>query len=161
MLQGHTHPIWAIAFRPVGALLASSSEDGTIRLWDIASGACTHLLSGHTKPTWALTFSPDQLRLASGSHDHTVRIWNSYTGQNLATFTGHQDSVWAVAFNPTGTLLASGSDDGACKVWDVNNKTLVHSLRGARLYEGMNIRGITGLNDAQKVTFMALGAIDE
>jgi WD40 repeat protein/transcriptional regulator with XRE-family HTH domain len=161
MLQGHTHPIWAIAFRPDSALLASSSEDGTIRLWDIASGACTHLLSGHTKPTWALTFSPDQLRLASGSHDHTVRIWNSYTGQNLATFTGHQDSVWAVAFNPTGTLLASGSDDGACKVWDVNNKTLVHSLRGARLYEGMNIRGITGLNDAQKVTFMALGAIDE
>ncbi len=161
VLRGHTHPVWAIAFRQDGALLASSSEDGTIRLWDTATGACSHLLNGHTKPTWALAFSPDQLRLASGSHDHTVRIWNSYTGQNLATLTGHQDSVWVVAFNPTGTLLASGSDDGACKVWDVNNKKLAHSLRSARLYEGMNIRGITGLNDAQKITLMALGAIDE
>lgn len=160
-LRGHSNPVWAIAFRQDGGVLASSSEDQTIRLWDVSTGAVLHVLTGHTKPIWALAFSPDEVRLASGSHDHTVRLWNSFTGQNLAVLTEHRESVWAVAFDPAGRLLASGSDDGTCCVWDVNKKTLLHSLRGARPYERMNIRGVTGMSDAQIMTLMALGAVDD
>lgn len=160
VLHGHTHPVWAIAFHPDGAIIASSSEDATIRLWDVASGECRYVLQGHTKPVWAIAFSPDRLHLASGSHDHTVRLWNSYTGQELATLTAHHDTVWLVAFHPSGALLASGGDDGACHIWDVSRKTLARTLRAARLYERMNICGITGVSEAQLTTLKALGAIE-
>ncbi len=159
--RGHTNPVWALAFRPDGTVLGSSSEDQTVRLWEVATGTCLHVLSGHTHPIWTLAFSPDQVTLASGSHDHTVRLWNSYSGRNLAVLEGHSAPVWSVAFSPDGAMLASGSDDGTCIVWDVQRRAQKHTLRGERPYERMNITGVTGVTEAQKVVLRALGAIQE
>ncbi len=105
-----------------------------------------------------MAFSPNSQILASGSHDKTVKLWDVKRGDCLKTYTGHTKEVYAVAFSNDGQTLASGSQDGTIKLWNVKTGKCLKTLRAARLYEGMNITGITGLTEAQKATLKTLGA---
>jgi WD40 repeat protein len=109
---------------------------------------------------WAIAFSVKGSTLASGSGDSNVRLWDVATGECLKTLQGHTKGVRSVAFSPDGRTLASGSEDETIKLWDVNTGECLRTLRAERLYEGMNIKGATGLTQAQKVSLFALGAVE-
>ncbi|KAF2819055.1 WD40 repeat-like protein [Ophiobolus disseminans] len=126
-LQGHSGDVNSAVFFPTGTVLATASDDMTIKLWsllNIIGGAAEPLctLEGHTSWVRATAFSPDGHRLASGSDDKTVRLWDVLTGELLHTFQGHSDWVGALTFSASGSpappLLASGSDDGTVRLWD-------------------------------------------
>ena len=123
-LEGHTSSVRALAAVPVGdrMLLASGSVDGTVRLWDPATGEERAQLEGHTGMVLALAAVPvgDRMLLASGGADRTVRLWDPATGEERARLEGHTRMVRALAAVPVGdrVLLASGSTDRTVRLWD-------------------------------------------
>jgi hypothetical protein len=158
--KGHTSWVWSIAWSPDGQILVSGSEDQTVRCWDVRTGQCLKALYNHTSGIRAVCFSLDGQTLASGSEDQIVRLWDVGTGECLQTLQEHSKGVWSVAFSPDGSTLASSSQDETIKLWDVNTGECLKTLRAERLYEGMNITGVTGLTQAQKATLKALGAVE-
>ena len=129
-LDGHTSRVTKIVFSPDGAMLASTSEDRTIRLWDIATGTHRHTLTGHNSRIYSVAFSPDGLTLASGSENGRIRFWNVTTGQYRVTLEGHSRSVGSVAFSPDGQTLASGSSDRTIRLWNATTGQYRVTLEG-------------------------------
>ena len=87
---GHLGPIFAVAFAPDGATLATVGGDGTVRIWDAGTGAELRHLTGQIS---AVAFAPDGATLATGSSDGTARIWDARTGTELRQVTHSERSV--------------------------------------------------------------------
>jgi WD40 repeat protein len=109
-------------------LLATSSQDGKIHLWDVKSGREVRTLAGDSVGIRRLAFSPDERLLASGSMG-AVRMWNVETGQEVALLEGHTDLVPGLVFSPDGMALASGGEDGTVRLWHVASRQRLLTLR--------------------------------
>ena len=119
VLVGHDSGVDAVAVAPDGRWLVSSGSDGTVRIWDVATGEQRAVLAGHSGPVRAVAVAPDGQWLVSGGSDRTVRIWDVATGEQRAVLAGHSGPVRAVAVAPDGQWLVSGGSDRTVRISDV------------------------------------------
>ena len=104
-LEGHFCLVEAVVFSPDGKLIASGSNDNTVRLWDSSTEAALQTLKGHSGFVTAVMFSPDSKLVASTSWDTTIRLWNSSIGIALHIFKGHSSFVGRTKRSGYGTPL--------------------------------------------------------
>jgi serine/threonine protein kinase len=125
----HRSSVHWVVFDPDGNLLASASEDRTVKIWAVPREREVRTLGGHTGSVNSIAFSPDGRLLASGSSDQTIKLWNTSTWREARTLRGHSAQVYAVAFSQDGKWLASGAGDGTVKVWDATTGDELRSWR--------------------------------
>ncbi|GIL63108.1 hypothetical protein Vafri_17234 [Volvox africanus] len=138
----HTGDVTCVALSPDGTLLATASQDRTVRLYDSDSAQWLATLAGHDgcvtcvawaplPPTPPSTSTSTSLlpRLASVSHDLTIRIWDVDLGGGDAavkatcseTLPGHTDRIRSVAWSPAGDgHLATGAEDNHVCLWKIS-----------------------------------------
>ncbi|MBD1871313.1 NACHT domain-containing protein [Cyanobacteria bacterium FACHB-471] len=129
VLKGHTGWVQAVAFSPDGQLLASGSNDQTIRLWNAQTGQCLKTLQGHTSWVQSVAFSPDGKLLASGSNDQTIGLWDTQTRTCLKVLKGHKGRLLWVAFHPDEGTLISSSEDQTVRIWDIDSGECLHIIQ--------------------------------
>jgi WD40 repeat protein/tetratricopeptide (TPR) repeat protein len=133
-LEGHGDIVWGVVYSPDGKLLASGSNDKTIKIWQ-PNGALVQTINAHNDAITSLSFSGDGQRLATSSLDKSVRVWQrkpnslEFEQQPKYILDGHADGVLSVNYSPDGQILASTSKDKTIKLWD-SNGNLVKILRG-------------------------------
>jgi WD40 repeat protein len=108
-----------VAATPDSNRAITTSDDGTARVWDLATGAELHTLTGHTQGVTAVAATPDSNRAITTSDDGTARIWDLATGTELHTLTGHTQGVTAMAVTPDSTYSLTGSNDSTARIWDL------------------------------------------
>ncbi len=116
-LHGHQSLIAGLAFAPGGETLASASDDGTVRLWNVSDGTWQSL-SGHAGGVNGVAFHPAGEFLVSGGNDRSIKVWDRATGKLSISLEGHTGPVEDVAFSVDGALLASKAADHTIRLWD-------------------------------------------
>jgi WD40 repeat protein len=119
---GHQASVLTVAIHPNGKIIASGSEDRTIKLW-FEDGTLIKTLKGHNGKIYGVLFSPDGELIASASGDNTIKLWQR-NGTLLRTLEGHQQSVYGVAFSPDGQQIASAGGDNTVKLWTLDGRLL-------------------------------------
>jgi WD40 repeat protein len=115
--RAHGYWVTSVAFSPDGSLIASGSDDRTIRLWRVSDGALVRTLTGHTGDVTSVAFSPDGRLIASGSWDVTIKLWRVSDGALVQTYDEETvTEVFSIQFSPNGQLFGYGRDDATVVV---------------------------------------------
>lgn len=116
--EGHTSGVSCACWSPNYLQIASSSLDGTVRVWNTKSGSCVFVLQGYHRVVTSVNWSPNGERIAASYGDKIIRIWHAEEGRLLASLEGHSDYVLSLAWCPESKRLVSGAEDETVRIWD-------------------------------------------
>jgi len=119
VFEGHARMVRGVAFSPDGTRVASTSLDGTLRVWPITAPPSFTSLEGHDEAVWTMAVSPDDRWVATGSLDHTVRLWDLADGR-LRSIIPVGFPVVSLAFNREGNRLLTASRHATAALWELD-----------------------------------------
>ncbi|EIW76928.1 WD40 repeat-like protein [Coniophora puteana RWD-64-598 SS2] len=124
---GHVGRVTAISISNGGELVASGSQDTTVRLWSPQTAGETRAspLKGHSGPVSDVMFTTDSARLVACSRTGEIRIWDTNTGENISLVDGIISTFGSVGISADGRMLAGGSLHGDVSVWDLDSLKLI------------------------------------
>ncbi len=122
-LRGHTDAVNTAEFSCDGQRIVTASDDGTARLWDVASAKELLQLRGHAGAVESAALSCDGQSIVTAGADKTARVWDARTGQLKLTLTGHADRIERARWSRDGQYIVTASDDGTARVWDAATGT--------------------------------------
>jgi WD40 repeat protein len=128
--KGHEDDVVSVAFSPQGDLIASGSDDGTVRLWRLGGGPAAEPFQNYANWVRSVALSARGDRVVSGGKDGKVRLWRLDGTLAAEPFEAHDREVVSVAFSPQGDLIASGSDDGTVRLWHLDGSRAVARFEG-------------------------------
>ncbi|KAL0723553.1 hypothetical protein Bca4012_038152 [Brassica carinata] len=134
ILNGHEAPVHGLMFSPLTQILASSSWDNTVRLWDVFASKGTVETFQHSHDVLTVTFRPDGKQLASCTLDGQIHFWDTVDGVLMYTIEGRRDI--AGGRNMTDRQSAANSSSGKCFT------TLCYSADGSYILAAGNSRYI-------------------
>ena len=143
--EGHEFLASSAAFFSDGSRLATGAGDGSVLVWDLATG--TQLLKlDQTGYTAALAVSPDGQWIVTGSSGNEAKIWNASTGELFNSLPGHEAPITAARFSSDGVWLATGDDRGRGCLWKFDPQ--IQAWYPVNWLEGHS-RSITGIAFAE------------
>lgn len=117
--HGHGKQVMSASVSRDGKRMVTGSHDATLRVWDVETRKCLHVLTGHSADVCAVAISPDGKRAVSGGHDKVLRLWDLENGRHIREMKGHAQVIWSVAYSADGKRALSGSHDGTMRLWAV------------------------------------------
>jgi hypothetical protein len=145
ILAKHEDVFFDVAFRPDDQQLVAAAADGTIRVFDVASGNERVKIEAHADWATAVSYSDDGAALASASRDKTAKVFNAESGALLTAYSEHEAPVRAIAFAADGkSVLSAGG--GAVHIWNVEDAKRLGEIRGfAGDVDVLAVRGATAV----------------
>ena len=126
----HRAPIWSVVMSPDDEIVASSSGDKTVKVWNVKTGSLIFSFPDHSDTIYSIDISSDGRKLVSGSADQTIKIEDLDTGDLINTLNGHTGAIRSVKITPDGKKIVSGSYDTTVKIWDLKTGKLIKTLSG-------------------------------
>ena len=135
-LQGHEGVVNGLAYTPDGRHLATAGFEGTVRIWDIATGDPVRTLRPGPSSFTSVAFSPDGtwLAAAQGSGKFVAKdpgvviVWEWRTDREPRRLEGQTGGIHSVSFGHDGHRLATAGYDGTARIWDVGKGEVRHML---------------------------------
>jgi len=121
--KGHRGQLTAATFMADSRHAVSGGVDGTVRMWDLATGEETGLLTGHGGPVTAAAVTPNGRLLLTASRDGTVRVWRIASGKCIRQLRPSSDAVNDVASSPDSRWAVTAGEDGAVLLWEIGDES--------------------------------------
>ena len=128
----HDDDVTSILFSADDRFALSGSYDGTLRLWELATGRCLRIFEGHEDHVNSVCLNADSRLALSGGDDGTLKLWEVASGRCARTFEGHKGAVNSVSLSADGRFAVSGSSDRTVKLWEVSTGRCIRTLEAHR-----------------------------
>eukprot|EP00842_Homolaphlyctis_polyrhiza_P001729 jgi/Hompol1/2557/HPOL_005722-RA len=130
-LSAHRGPITKIAFHPIYSIVATASEDATVKIWDAETGIFERTVKGHTKAVHDVAFHPNGSLMVTCSADLSIKVWDVESEYScVRTLHGHDHSLSAIAFSPNGDFFLTASRDKMIRLWETATGFAIKTIDG-------------------------------
>jgi WD40 repeat protein len=119
--MNHGSAVTEVVLSPDGSRFVTSSQDGTVKLWNARSHTQIGVPMRHKRTVVRMYFSSDGNRIVTASTDGTARIWNAHNGMPLGLVMGHDTAVSDVIFAPGGQRIMTITANGTVRQWQANS----------------------------------------